>query len=177
MQNEHKSQPGEERHEMTPRTAVIYARVSSREQHEEGFSIEAQVKFLRAAASKDGFEIVREFIEVESAKAAGRKQFAEMVAFFKRNRTCRNLLVEKTDRLYRNQRDALTLEDLDIEIHFVKENETLSRDAKSQIKFMHDIRLAMARNYSENLREEVKKGMGEKSSQGTYPGRAPFGYR
>ena len=126
---------------------------------------------------KEGFEIVREFVEVESAKAAGRKQFAEMVTFFKRNRTCRTLLVEKTDRLYRNQRDALTLEDLDIRIHFVKENETLSKDAKSQVKFMHDIRLAMARNYSENLREEVKKGMAEKASQGTYPGRPPFGYR
>ena len=114
---------------------------------------------------------------MESAKATGRKQFAEMVTFFKRNRTCRILLVEKTDRLYRNHRDALTLEDLEIGIHFVKENETLSKDAKSQVKFMHDIRLAMARNYSENLREEVKKGMCEKASQGTYPGRAPFGYR
>jgi DNA invertase Pin-like site-specific DNA recombinase len=162
---------------MNPRTAVLYARVSSREQREEGFSIEAQVKLLRAAALKDGIKIVREFVEVESAKATGRKQFAEMVTFFKRNRTCRILLVEKTDRLYRNHRDALTLEDLDIQIHFVKENETLSKDAKSQIKFMHDIRLAMARNYSENLREEVKKGMSEKASQGTYPGRAPFGYR
>jgi site-specific DNA recombinase len=162
---------------MTARTAVLYARVSSREQQQEGYSIEAQVKLLHAAALKEGFEIVREFIEVESAKAAGRKQFAEMVTFFKRNRSCRVLLVEKTDRLYRNQRDALTLEDLDIGIHFVKENETLSKDARSQVKFMHDIRLAMARNYSENLREEVKKGMCEKASQGTYPGRAPFGYR
>jgi DNA invertase Pin-like site-specific DNA recombinase len=162
---------------MTLRTAVLYARVSSREQREEGYSIEAQVKLLRATASKEGFEIVHEFVEIESAKAAGRKQFSEMVAFFKRNRACRTLLVEKTDRLYRNQRDALTLEDLDIRIHFVKENETLSKDAKSQVKFMHDIRLAMARNYSENLREEVKKGMSEKASQGTYPGRAPFGYR
>ena len=35
----------------------------------------------------------------------------------------------------------------------------------------------MARNYSENLREEVKKGMREKASQGVYPGHAPFGYR
>lgn len=162
---------------MTPHTAVLYARVSSREQREEGYSIEAQVKLLEAAALKEGFTITERFIEVESAKSAGRKKFSEMVTFFKRNRTCRTLLVEKTDRLYRNQRDALTLEDLDIRIHFVKENETLSRDAKSQVKFMHDIRLAMARNYSENLREEVKKGMSEKASQGTYPGRAPFGYR
>jgi site-specific DNA recombinase len=162
---------------MTQRTAVLYARVSSREQREEGYSIEAQVKLLRTAALKEGFEIVREFVEVESAKAAGRKQFTEMVTFFKRNRSCRILLVEKTDRLYRNQRDALTLEDLEIRIHFVKEGETLAKDSKSQVKFMHDIRLAMARNYSENLREEVKKGMSEKASQGTYPGRAPFGYR
>jgi len=144
---------------MTAQTAVLYARVSSREQQQEGYSIDAQVKLLRAAASKDGFEIVREFIEVESAKAAGRKQFAEMVVYFKRNRSCRSLLVEKTDRLYRNYRDALALEDLDIEIRFVKENEILSKNARSQVKFMHDIRLAMARNYSENLREEVKKGM------------------
>ena len=161
---------------MNPRTAVLYARVSSREQREEGYSIEAQVKLLRAVALKEGFEIVREFVEVESAKAAGRRQFAEMVTFFRRNRACRILMVEKTDRLYRNQRDAITLEDLEIEIHFVKENETLSKDARSQVKLMHDIRLAMARNYSENLREEVKKGMCEKASQGTYPGRAPFGY-
>jgi DNA invertase Pin-like site-specific DNA recombinase len=162
---------------MTSRTAVLYARVSSREQREEGFSIEAQVKLLRAASAKEGFTIAEEFIEVESAKTSGRKKFSEMVTYLRRNRTCRTLLVEKTDRLYRNQRDALILEDLDIEIHFVKENETLSKNAKSQVKFMHDIRLAMARNYSENLREEVKKGMCEKASQGTYPGRAPFGYR
>ena len=151
--------------------------LSSREQREEGYSIEAQVKLLRSAASKDGIEVVREFIEVESAKAAGRKQFAEMVTYFKRNRSCRILFVEKTDRLYRNYRDALTLEELDIHIHFVKEGETLSNDSKSQVKFMHDIRLAMARNYSENLREEVKKGMQEKAEEGTYPGRAPYGYR
>jgi len=162
---------------MIPRTAVLYARVSSREQREEGYSIEAQVKLLHTAASREGLQIVHEFIEVESAKAAGRKQFSDMVTFFKRNRSCRILLVEKTDRLYRNFRDFVTLEDLDIRIYFVKEGEWLSKDSKSQVKFMHDIRLAMARNYSENLREEVKKGMCEKASQGTYPGRAPFGYR
>ena len=35
----------------------------------------------------------------------------------------------------------------------------------------------MARNYIENLREEVKKGMREKAEQGVYPSRPPFGYR
>ena len=162
---------------MNPRTAVLYARVSSREQQQEGYSIDAQVKLLRSVAAEKSYRIVREFVEVESAKASGRKQFAEMVAFFKRNRSCRMLLVEKVDRLYRNQHDAITLEDLDIETFFVKEGEILSKNSKSHVKFMHDIRLAIARNYSENLREEVKKGMREKAEQGAYPGHAPFGYR
>jgi len=44
-------------------------------------------------------------------------------------------------------------------------------------KLIHGINLVLARNYSENLREEVKKGMREKASQGIYPGHAPFSYR
>jgi DNA invertase Pin-like site-specific DNA recombinase len=162
---------------MTYRSGVIYTRVSSREQEQEGFSLDAQSKLLREYAERNGLKTVRTFEDVETAKTAGRKQFGEMITFLKRNGMCRTLLVEKTDRLYRNFKDAVTLEELDIEIHFVKEAQVLSRDSKSQVKFMHDIRLAVARNYSENLREEVNKGMYEKASQGTYPARAPFGYR
>jgi hypothetical protein len=87
------------------------------------------------------------------------------------------VLVEKTDRLYRNFRDAVTLEDLDLEIHLVKEGQIISKDAKSQAKLIHGMQLVLARNYIENLREEVKKGMREKAAQGIYPGRAPLGYR
>ena len=157
--------------------AVIYTRVSSREQEQEGFSLGAQSKLLREYAARNELRIVQAFEDVETAKATGRKQFAEMVALFKRNRGCRVLLVEKTDRLYRNFRDAVTLEDLDIEVHFVKEGQILSKESKSQAKLIHGIHLVMAKNYSENLREEVKKGMREKAAQGIFPGHAPFGYR
>lgn len=101
--------------------AVIYTRVSSREQEQEGFSLGAQSKLLKDYAGRNGFQIVAAYEDVETAKATGRKQFARLVEFFKRNRSCRVLLVEKTDRVSRNFRDAVTLEDLDIEIHFVKE--------------------------------------------------------
>jgi site-specific DNA recombinase len=87
-----------------------------------------------------------------------------MVAWLKRNRSCRTLLVEKTDRLYRNFKDAVTLEELDLEIHLVKEGQIISKEAKSQAKLIHGINLVMAKNYSENLREEVKKGMREKAA-------------
>jgi site-specific DNA recombinase len=39
------------------------------------------------------------------------------------------------------------------------------------------MQLVLARNYIENLREEVQKGMRQKAEEGIYPGRAPFGYR
>src|SRR5215470_1518133 len=157
--------------------AVIYARVSSKEQEREGFSIPAQLKLLREYSYRNYFHVLQEFVDIETAKTTGRQNFEEMVKFFKHNRDCRIVLVEKTDRLYRNLRDAVTLEDLDIEIHLVKEGQVISKDAKSQTKLIHGMHLVLARHYIENLREEVKKGMREKAEQGMYPGRAPFGYR
>ena len=157
--------------------AVLYARVSTKEQEREGFSIPAQLKLLREYASRNDLGLVREFVDIETAKTNGRQNFEEMVKFLKNHRDCRIVLVEKTDRLYRNLKDAVTLEDLDLEIHLVKEGQILSKDAKSQTKLIHGMHLVLARHYIENLREEVKKGMREKAEQGMYPGRAPFGYR
>jgi DNA invertase Pin-like site-specific DNA recombinase len=98
------------------------------------------------------------------------------VAFLKRNRS-HALLVEKTDRLYRNFRDYVTMDDLGVEIHFVKEGGILAPDSRSSDKFMHSIRVAFAKNCVDNLSEETKKGMLEKARQGIWPSYAPLGYR
>ena len=84
-----------------------------------------------------------------------------------------SILVEKTDRLYRNFRDFLAVEDLGVTVHFVKENTILSADSRSSDKLMHNIKVAMARNYVDNLSEEVKKGLREKAEQGHLAGRGP----
>jgi site-specific DNA recombinase len=162
-------------------SAVSYARVSTREQEREGYSIPAQRKLLAEYARARGFHIEREFIDVESAKNPGRKEFSNMVRLLESDGACRVVLVEKTDRLYRNRTDALAFEGLiekrGAEIHLVKEARVIGKDSRSQDKFMHDIHVAVAKHYVENLKEEVKKGMREKAEQGLYPGRAPFGYR
>jgi site-specific DNA recombinase len=158
--------------------AAIYARVSSKEQEKEGFSIPAQQKLLRNYAMDQGFEVVREFVDIETAKRAGRTGFGEMVTFFKRNvGKCRVLLVEKTDRLYRNLKDYVTLDDLDLDVHLVKENQVFSRESRSSEKFMHGIKVLMAKNYIDNLSEEARKGMLEKAEQGIWPSYAPLGYK
>ena len=44
-------------------------------------------------------------------------------------------------------------------------------------KFMHGIKVLMAKNYIDNLGEEVRKGMIEKARQGHWPTVAPVGYQ
>jgi site-specific DNA recombinase len=155
----------------------MYARVSSKEQDREGFSIPAQLKLLRGYANAEAITVAREFTDVETAKQSGRTGFNEMLKFLKQNPACRVLLVEKTDRLYRNLKDWVTLDELDLEIHFAKENVVLSRDSRSSEKFMHGIKVLMAKNYVDNLSEETRKGMLEKAEQGIWPSFAPLGYR
>src|SRR3979490_585158 len=159
------------------RQAVIYARVSSKEQEKEGFSIPAQLKLLKQYPSANGFVVAQEYGDVETAKQAGRAAFGEMVAYPKAHSDVRVMLVEKTDRLYRNLKDWVTVDELDVEIHFPKEGVVLSRESRSSEKFMHGIKVLMAKNYIDNLSEETRKGMQEKAEQGMWPTMAPLGYR
>ncbi len=157
---------------------MVYARVSSKEQEREGFSIPAQIKLLKKYAAENGYEVVRVFEESESAKTIGRSQFGQMIEFVKNaaNR-CNTILVEKTDRLYRNPKDWVILDEINANIHLVKEGDVIASDTHSSKKFVHGIRVLMAKQYIDNLSEEVKKGMREKAEQGQYPGgNIPFGY-
>ena len=157
--------------------AVIYARVSSKEQEKEGFSIPAQLKLLKEYAAGQGFAVAQEYVDVETAKQTGRAAFGEMVTYLKAHPAVRVMLVEKTDRLYRNLKDWVTVDELDVEIHFPKEGVVLSRDSRSSEKFMHGIKVLMAKNYIDNLSEEARKGMQEKAEQGIWPTKTPLGYR
>ncbi len=161
-----------------PILGIIYVRVSSREQAE-GFSLDAQLDLLREYARKNAIKVVREFREAESARKAGRTAFHEMLDFLIANPNVRSILVEKTDRLYRNFHDfaKLDIESMNLHVHLVKENEILSKDSRSHQKFIHSVKLAMAKNYCDNLSEEVVKGLDQKALKGLWPTYAPIGYR
>ena len=161
----------------TCKQAVIYARVSSKEQEKEGYSIPAQLKLLKEYARAQGFTVAQEYVDVETAKQTGRTAFGEMVTYLKAHPAVRVMLVEKTDRLYRNLKDWVTVDELDAEVHFPKEGVVLSRESRSSEKFMHGIKVLMAKNYIDNLSEEARKGMQEKAEQGIWPTKTPLGYR
>ena len=75
------------------------------------------------------------------------------------------ILCEKTDRLYRNFKDYVQLDELDLEIHLVTENVVISKHSQSSVKFIHSVKVLMAKNFIDNLSEEIRKGMNEKASQ------------
>lgn len=158
---------------------VIYARVSSKEQDRGGFSIPAQLELLNDYAKKNNLIVAKVFTEAETAKKAGRTAFEEMIKYIKTH-NIQALLFEKTDRCYRNFKDYVTLDELQqkgLEIHLVKENTILSINSNSHEKFIHGIKVLMAKNYCDNLSEEVKKGRLKKANMGYYPSKAPVGYK
>lgn len=155
---------------------IIYARVSTKEQEKGGFSIPAQLKLLRRYAIDKDYRIIKEFKDTETAKKSGRTNFNMMLKFLKENK-CRIILVEKTDRLYRNFKDYVTLDEMDLEIHLVKDNQIISKESKSSEKFVHGITVLIAKHYIDNLREEVKKGMKEAINEGRWVFLPPIGYK
>jgi len=162
--------------------AVIYARVSSREQEETGYSLPAQEKLLKEYAERKGFEVVKVFSISESASGKRQRQiFNEMLSFVKRN-NIKVILCEKVDRLTRNLKDAVLIDewlekDAERQVHLVKDSLILHKNSRSQEKLNWGIRVILAKNYIENLSEEIKKGQMEKISQGWLPGIPPLGYK
>lgn len=158
---------------------VLYCRVSDTEQRE-GFSIDSQARVGEEVARRHGIEIVRRWCVVESAKKEGRKAFSELVAFVKAHSTVKVLLFEKPDRMTRNFSDLVLLYDLvqrqDKELLFFTTGLRINKNSRSSEQFQLDIQVVLARNYINNLREEVMKGLTQKFLKGGFPSIAPTGY-
>lgn len=158
---------------------VIWARVSSREQRE-GYSLDAQLRVCRAKAEREAWTVAREFVVAESAKrGAERLAFNEMYDWLRRNARREGIgavLSHKLDRVCRNMRDAVRMQELEdkhgVKLAFV-DNE-FGPGAAGTLSF--NVMAAVAQYYSDNLRTEVLKGKDEKVRQGWLPAGAPFGY-
>ena len=169
---------------MNKNKAVSYCRVSSKEQEETGYSLPSQEKLLIEYSGRrdKGFEIVKVFAIAESASGAKqRKIFSEMMNYMEKNHIS-ILLCEKVDRLTRNMKEAVVANDWvdadpERQIHFVKQNLVIHKNAKSDEKFRWDIEIVLAKKFIANLSEEVKKGQKEKIAQGWLPTKPPIGYK
>ena len=90
--------------EVPAMTAVIYARYSTDSQREE--SIEGQIRECTAYAEKNGFTVVKHYIDrAVSAKTDNRPQFQQMIKDSERG-IFDVIIVWKLDRFARNRYDS-----------------------------------------------------------------------
>lgn len=160
--------------------AVGIARVSSKDQ-EDGYSLESQDKLINTYADNHRLRLLRVFKIAETAsKAKQRRIFRDAMKFIAKHEV-KNLIVEKVDRHARNFYDAVETDewlqsDEARKIHFIKDGLVLHKNSRSQEWLNWGIRIVMAKNYIDNLREEAMKGWAEKLAQGWLPGVPPPGY-
>jgi site-specific DNA recombinase len=168
---------------MNNKNTVVLARVSSQDQEQTGYSLDAQYKLSRDYCARKELIVVKEFLLTENASSPEkRKIFRQMMQFaaIKKNNIT-HIVVEKADRYTRNFKDAVLLDEwlaanAERKLHSIKEDIILHVNAKSDVKFMWNINIAAAKRHTDNLREEVKKGYTEKLAQGWLPDGPPPGY-
>ena len=166
----------------TPKRAVSYIRVSTREQAqrggaEEGFSLPAQREANRRKAQSMGALIVKEFADRgESARSANRPGLQRMLAYLTQDGRVDYVIVHKLDRLARNRADDVEINRAFDEagVRLVSTSENIDQTPGGML--LHGIMSSIAEFYSRNLANEVIKGMGEKARNGGTLGKAPLGY-
>ncbi len=169
---------------ITPKFAVSYLRVSTRDQAErgggadEGFSLPAQREANKRKAHSIGAFIGKEFVDRgASARSAARPELQKMLEYIKENRERIDyVIVHKVDRLARNRGDDIDITRIlrDADVQLVSASESIDETPAGML--LHGIMSSIAEFYSQNLATEVRKGMGEKVRSGGTISKAPLGY-
>ncbi len=158
---------------------VGLARVSSREQEREGFSLAVQEDALKRYAATAGGEIVRLFRIAETAsKSDERKTYKELIAYAKKNaEELDALLFYKVDRAARNLFDYVELERLESEygLAFISVSQPTENNPAGRM--MRRTLANMAAFYTEQQALDVKEGLARRVQEGWFVGKAPYGYR
>jgi site-specific DNA recombinase len=167
---------------LTPKVAVSYLRVSTRDQayrggQAEGFSIPAQREANKHKAASLGAIVVKEFVDRgASAKTTNRPELQCMLDYIAENQVD-YVIVHKVDRLARNRADDVEINQaLDkAGVRLVSTTESIDQTPSGML--LHGIMSSIAEFYSRNLANEVVKGMTQKVRSGGTVSKAPLGYR
>ena len=161
--------------------AVLYLRVSTKEQAErggeaEGYSIPAQRDAGKRQAASLNAIVVEEFADRgESGTSMRRPELQRMLAYVKENKV-EYVIVHKFDRLARNLADDvnITLALKTAGARVISSTENIEDTPTGEL--MRTILSGMAAFYSSNLALEVVKGSTQKAKVGGTIGKAPLGY-
>ena len=154
----------------------IYCRKSTEDEERQILSIEAQLAELREFAKQNNLFVVREFYESKSAKEPGREVFNFMMGEIEKGNAS-GILAWNPDRLARNSIDGGKV------VYLVDTGKILSLkfptfwfEPTPQGKFMLSVSFGQAKYYTDNLRENILRGIRQKIRRGQLSAKAPMGY-
>lgn len=157
-----------------PRLGVIYARYSSHNQKEE--SIEQQVDECTAFALQNGIKIIQTYADKAlSGRTDKRPQFQRMMRDAEK-RGFSVVIAYKSNRIARNMLQALNYEDrlsrYGIETLYAKEEFGNTAAGRFALRTMMNVN----QFYSENMAEDIKRGMRDNAESCKVNGALPLGY-
>ncbi len=158
---------------------ALYARVSSDKQ-DVNLSITAQLKALRKYAHEHNYHIVAEFVdEAETGRTSARPEFRKMISVARRpEKPFEMILVYKISRFARNREDSIVIKTMLKKKGVQVVSITEKFDDTPSGRLMEAIVESFDEYYSDNLGEEVTRGMRESASRGFYlSAKPPYGYR
>ena len=158
--------------------AALYARVSTDEQAEEGYSLAAQLKKLRAFCDINDYEIAGEYVDDGyTGRNPNRPEYKRLMD--PENRSWDILVVLKIDRIHRNSRNFMEMMDTLSRRHlqFVSTMENI--DTSTAVgRFVMTFIQSLAQLESDQTGERTHFGMHQKAENGDgiLGFNAPFGY-
>lgn len=155
--------------------AVIYARYSSHAQREE--SIEQQVNKCQAFAAQNGLNIMEIYSDKAVSGRTDRRDSFQRMMKDASKRKFRYVVAWKSNRMGRNMLEAMMndarLRDFGIRCLYVEEDFDDTAAGRFALRNMMNVN----QFYSENMAEDIKRGLMDNAEKCKVNGRLPFGYR
>lgn len=163
----------------TAKEAVIFARVSSREQAR-GQSTTAQIMNCQQYCDSMGIKVIKIFNITESSTRGERKRFKEVLEFVKARKAKTLIIADCVDRIQRSFKETVELKDLAeksvLEIHFLRDCLTITDHSTSSEQLRWNMSVLAAQAYVDSLRDNVNRSMQTNWSNGLWQSFAPLGY-
>ncbi|MEI4650878.1 recombinase family protein [Bacillus cereus] len=163
---------------MTTKTVAIYARVSTIEQAEEGYSIDEQIRVLNKFCEREGYLVYDEYVDrgISGKNISGRPAIQRLLLDAEQKKF-EVVLVWKMNRLARKSLDLMNivekLESKNIAFRsYTERYETETSTGKLQFQLM----AAIAEYERNNIAENVKMGMIARAKEGRWNGGQVLGY-
>ena len=162
------------------RDVVIYTRVSSRDQMENGASLDTQMKYCKEFARRKELNVVAFFGGTyESAKSDDRKEFQRMINYVKRSKNVAAIIVYSYDRFSRSGNNGAMISE-DLQKKYGVSTLSVTQEVNPENAtgaFQRDMFYLFGKFDNTQRTEKSITGMREKIREGHWVWAIPIGYK